>query len=278
MKKLLADPMLRYLAVGVGLFLVFGDLVDDGRAPIEVSAGYVDGLAMLESERLGRAPTEAERQQLVDRHVEEEALYREAIAMGLDEGDVIVRRRLIQKMRFLLDDAIVTEPPSQAELTEHLAANVERFARPARLGFEHRFFVPDRPDAFVADAKAKLVAQQKIVSDPFLLTGLTLRDVSTTEITRTFGRAMVEGLADAPLDVWWGPVRSRYGRHLIRVTSRTEPGAPSLEDPAVRAQVLRSLTEQRHAADVRAAVGAIVSSYPTSRPEVPPTTVAQVQR
>ncbi len=277
MKKLLADPMLRYLVVGGLMFLAFGDVLDDDRAPIEVSESYAEGLAAIESERTGRTPTDAERARLVERHIEDEALYREALAMGLDEGDVIIRRRLVQKMRFLLDDALVTEPPTEAELAAHLAAQPEAFADAMSFDFEHRFFAAERDAAQIEAARARIEAGNDADSDPFLLAGHALRDRTADDVRRTFGDATVDALASAPIGAWVGPVRSRYGHHLVRVAKRSDHDAPSLDDPKVRRRVHDDLMKVWHAADVRGAVRAIVASYPTKRPEPRAETIAQVQ-
>src|SRR4051812_42950996 len=111
-RRLLAEPMLHFLAIGALLFMLHARLHPPGGERIVVSSAFLDALRQDHARRTGHPPTADEERGLVERHVDEEVLYREALALGLDRGDVIVRRRLIQKMEFVIRDAAPAAEPS----------------------------------------------------------------------------------------------------------------------------------------------------------------------
>ena len=173
---------------------------------IVVTGAVRDGLRADWRRRTGSLPSADEERGLVRRWVDNEVLYREALAEGLDRGDVIIRRRLEQKMEFLLDAAADAREPSDAELQALLAAEAARFARPARLGLEHVFIARDRH----ADAPAEAArlgrlldggAAPQTLGDPFVR-GRSFASVRPSELAAIFGpafaRAVTELAPDAP--------------------------------------------------------------------------------
>jgi len=188
----------------------------------------------------GALPSAEQEAALFREWTEDEILYRRAIELGLDQNDTIVRRRLIQRMRFLLEDTVRIEPPTDAELRGWLAAHPDRFALPAKISFSQRFFSRGkRGAALSSDAQAALGI---LLEDPDAVTdddpffrGSRFDQATPSEIKRAFGEKFADAMADLPLGQWQGPLESSYGLHLVRITERTAASTPALE--TVRDQV-----------------------------------------
>ncbi len=192
-----------------------------------------------------RPPTPQELRGLVDDYVKEEVFYREAIAMGLDRDDTVIRRRLRQKMEFVSEDAAATAEPTEAQLQQFLAAHPEKFVEPARVTFQQVFVNAEkRGDAARRDAERILAelqagrgpANPSEAGDPTLLPA-GLEDASPQEISASFGDEFGKRLEDAPVNQWAGPISSSFGLHLVRVSARSASVLPQLAD--IRPVVLR---------------------------------------
>src|SRR5262249_43151012 len=150
-RRFLAEPMLHFLGLGVVLFALHARLQPRDR--IVISSAFVEALRQDHARRTGKPPTPEEERGLVERYVDEEVLDREALALGLDRGDVIVRRRLVQKMEFVTRDAAPAGEPTDADLQRLLDAHPERYGGPGVMSFRHVFLARDRRgDALGADA------------------------------------------------------------------------------------------------------------------------------
>jgi PPIC-type PPIASE domain len=236
LRTMLREPLLHFLVLGAGLFGLFG-LVGGpaGERPdrIVISAAKGENLAELFARTWRRPPTQAEIEGLIADHIKEEILYREALALGLETDDIVIRRRLRQKMEFISEDTQPVEP-TEAELQAFLDAHADRFRKPARLSFAQVYLSPDRrgEDAW-GDAERLLVALDAGKSDPaasgdpFLLEQ-DYRDLATHEVERLFGGAFAGRIAELPVGRWSGPVQSGYGLHLVLVRARTPAAQPGL--------------------------------------------------
>ena len=268
----LRDPLVVFVLLGVGVFALDGWLAggESARPVIEITPDEVDGLRARWIAQWGRAPTEAELQTLVDQAVDEEILYREAQRLGLDRDDAIVRRRLAQKLTFILEDAGETGPPSQAEVEEYYAGHAERYRRPGRTTFDHVFLSGDSRTDPAGDAAALLDRVRagdddgwQRLGDPFML-ARTYVDRSDQEIAGLFGRVFADAVAGLPVGGWNGPVDSTYGVHLVRVKGRTPSRAPALAE--VRDRVTADLHEDRRRERSRAAYQELRDAYEVRLP------------
>lgn len=247
--KLLRDPLVHFLAGGALLFALYarvnGGEPDEGR--IVVSEARVASLASGFERTWMRPPSPDELRALVDDYVREEILYREALALGLDRDDLVVRRRMRQKMEFLNAEIADLAEPTREELESYLEAHPERFREPERWSFQQVFVSPDRSGDVEERARALLARLRAapdagVDGDPTLLPP-GLEGASAEEIARTFGTGFAAELARAPEGRWGPPIASAYGLHLVRVTGR-EPGRlPDLDE--VRSTVEREWTAER---------------------------------
>jgi len=244
LRALLREPLLHFLLLGGALFALY-QFVSGGQGPdqpdIVVSTARVNALAANFSRTWVRPPTAEELRGLIDDYIADEVYYREALALGIDRDDIVIRRRLRQKMEFISDGAGEVEPTDQ-QLQAFLEEYAQSFAEPARLRLQQVFVSAARGEGAGAEAQrllALLNAPDSRVDpgelgDPTLLPA-RLTDVSAREVARTFGEAFVAPLEEAPVGTWVGPIRSGYGLHLVRIEGR-EPGRlPALAEirPAV---------------------------------------------
>ncbi|MEQ8860004.1 MAG: peptidylprolyl isomerase [Pseudomonadales bacterium] len=222
MTKLLREPLLYFLLAGAALFLVADVLGGDDSQRIVVTDAERARLSAQWQSQMGRPPTDSELEALVEQWIREEIYYREAVAMGLEEDDVIIRRRLAQKLTFLTEDLATGRSPSEAELRSYYADNAERYSEPERFSFGHRYFSSERREQAQADAQAALAtadSEGAVQGDPFMLQRSYV-ERSQREIGELFGREFAAALSELPPGSWQGPVRSAYGWHLVRVEQR----------------------------------------------------------
>ncbi len=245
-RPLWREPLLHFLVIGAALYAL-----DVARQP--AAADDVAPIVVLPS-----MPSEAARQ-----FVEEEALFREARRLGLDQGDLVVRRRLVQKMELLLEDLAAPSPPTDAELQAWLAAHPEKYRAPARVTIEHVYFSRDRrKDAAEADARAALADPAAAAGDPFL-SGRRLEHRTEQDLARTFGADFAAAVVKLAPGAWAGPIASAYGRHLVRVEAVAPAATARLED--VRPRVLADVVEARRREAAAKARAEIVGRYPVER-------------
>lgn len=237
MSRWLREPLLQFLILG-GLLSLVSRLVahDEARTRIVVDAPRVERLAQLYALQTGGAPTPAQREQLVQGFVRDEMLVREARRLQLDDGDELVRRRLVQKMEFLLASSAEVAPPGEGALRRFHRDHAARFASPARVSFVHVFFSPDGRGAEGARAAASAALARHGASDPEPPVGdrapLPTRFERATpeELQLAFGqRPILPALLQAPPGRWVGPLESGLGWHLVRVTERQPAASPAYE-------------------------------------------------
>jgi hypothetical protein len=260
LRRLLREPLIHFLLIGALLFVVFSlrqNPVAESPNRIVVDAGQVEQLMAQFRRTWMRPPTPQEVDGLVEGLIRDEVYYREALALGLDKDDPVMRRRLRQKLEFIFED-LTAETPTAEQLEAYLAENADYFRIEPRVSFQQLYINPDqRPDP-IADARELLLgleagADPAESGDPSLLPpGMNL--ASTTEIARTFGREFADELSRMPPGGWAGPVYSGLGVHLVRVTDREEGRLPELAEVrpiverewlAKRRQELKDLSYER---------------------------------
>jgi PPIC-type PPIASE domain len=289
LRKILREPLLHFLVLGAGLFGLFGLVggpAEQRPDRIVISAAKVENLAELFARTWRRPPTQAEIDGLIADHVKEEILYREALALGLETDDIVIRRRLRQKMEFISEDIAQQAEPTEAELQAFLAEHADRFRKPARASFTQVYLSPDRrgEDAW-GDAERMLIAldagrsDPAALGDPFLLEQ-DYRDLATYEVERLFGGAFAAQVAELPVGRWSGPVESGYGLHLVLVHERTPAELPGLAE--VREEVANEWRAVRREEANRAFYDGLRANYEVTveRPPGPgerPSAVAERQ-
>jgi peptidyl-prolyl cis-trans isomerase C len=233
LRRWLREPLGRFLVLGAALLAVDHAVGRESFGPEEealqivVSASREARLVEAFRAEHGRAPSSEETRALLDRWIEEEVLYREALALGLDRSDTVVRRQLTQKMRFLIEDATLLPEPSQADLQAWLDQHAERYGRGPSVDFEHVFSSRGRHgERLEAEAERLAHELQRApgsfagLGDPFPV-GQVVKGADRARLRRDFGPEFAEALAGQSEGVWSGPVASAFGLHLVRVTARS---------------------------------------------------------
>ena len=236
--KLLRQPLFHFVALGVVLFLVYTFAIDhystDESRCIRITESDVELLSATFARQWQRPPTEGELRNLIDSRVREEVLYREALAAGLDNNDVVVRRRMVQKMDFLSQDLALLTDPTNQELQTFFQEHKQEYRIPPRLSFSHVYFNSDRRGPAVEDDARRVLAEittrtpspQRAPErgDRFML-GHEFINRSTAEIEREFGSRFAEALSEMEPG-WHGPIASGYGLHLVYVGERVDGRIP----------------------------------------------------
>lgn len=217
------EPLVHFVLLGVVLYVALtwgGTPPDPASRVISVGTAQKEKIAESWSLTMGRSPTDAELDQAIDAFVREEVLYREALRLGLDEGDAIVRRRLVSKMDLSASLAAETAEPSEETLRAFFEANQELYqdetSANSQVSFEQALY--SNKNNALTDIQANSV-QTEPTSLPVSVSSTNLRDVEAQ-----FGGDFVRGLSELELgDTWQGPVRSGFGWHAVRLTAREVP-------------------------------------------------------
>ena len=249
----LREPLVHFLAIGALLFLVFSWRGGGGPSSnrIVITPGQIDSMVAGFTRTWQRPPTDQELKGLLDDYVREEMATREAMALGLDRDDTVIRRRLRQKLEFVAEDTFDAAPATEAELQAWLDAHPDAFKTDAQVAFRQVYLSPDRRGAAVdADARALLArlsaagpsAATDHVGDALMLPGDVSRS-SRTDVARQFGDDFADAILKVEPGRWTGPIRSGYGLHLVFVRERRDERLPPLAE--VRQVVEREFLSDR---------------------------------
>lgn len=242
-KRLLREPLVHFLAIGGLIFAVFAAISDPGPMPpdkIVVAPARIAQLAKGFQAVWRRRPNDAELDAMIDEFVREEIYYREALALGLDRNDTIVRRRLKQKMEFLSNSGAEILKPVSGELEIFFRANEKSFRQEMRVAFEQIFLgrnpSPQRIKRILAALERGSVLEiSKLGESTFLPAKLRLSP--SEAVDGVFGKGFFKRLVSFSPGEWAGPIASAYGIHLVRInitlTARTPPLA-EVRDAVIR--------------------------------------------
>src|SRR5215510_2400850 len=250
LRRWLREPLLHFLAVGLVLFVV-GHLLNSDRSAsdqlsrIELTEDDLRRLDVVWAAQWGRPPTPDERRNLVEDRIREEVLYRETLALGLDRGETIVKRRLAQKIQFLAEDVSRLPDPSDAELRAWFARNSAPFALPGLVSFRQLYFSFDKRGERAREAARRALeklgdkrgdaAGVASLGDPVMFQDF-YGDRTADDVARVFGTAFAEALFTLTPGAWRGPIESGFGWHLVWVESVAGGRVPAYEEvePAVK--------------------------------------------
>jgi hypothetical protein len=254
--KLLREPLVHFMFIGAVIYLLYGMFAEpvpeaDDKT-IVVTAGEIEWMQTAWQKRWSRPPTDKELDGLIQQYIRETVLYREALTMGLNQHDQVIRRRLAQKLEFLARDLVALTPPTEEELQAYFDEHRKRYQEPTRYTFTQVFIDPDkRGDATLDDAeaiKATLMAAGDAIENAAVLgDDLMLQDYypekDQAEIQKFFGSRFAEALIALSPGQWHGPVLSGYGVHLVYISNITEPPAPVFAE--MRERVVQDWTTVR---------------------------------
>jgi peptidyl-prolyl cis-trans isomerase C len=243
-KRWLHEPLVHFLVIGILLFVGYSFVSSRSVKPqnpnrIELTEADLSQLDAAFTAQWLRHPTAQEMGHLIDERIREEVLYREALALGLDKDDTIVKRRLAQKMEFLAEDVSTLREPKVNELRDWFAKNSQRFALASRIWFHHVYFSFDRKGEKASEAASR--AYQQLtgepvdspvagrVADPFMFQDY-YADCTEDQVAKTFGSKFAKAVFQLPSGSWQGPIESGLGWHLVWVDSMTPVRVPAFEE------------------------------------------------
>ncbi|MCB0219788.1 MAG: peptidyl-prolyl cis-trans isomerase [Chrysiogenetes bacterium] len=267
-KRIVREPLFQFLLVGALLFGAHGAFGGEsaGRDSrvIEVPPEMIKGLRDEFLLRTGQPAAHSDLEGAVRSYVENEVLYREALRWGLDRDDPIVRRRLVQKMRFVVEDGALAQAPTREKLLAFFESDPERFERPATSSFDHVFLASDRHENLSDDAARVLAALQKndgdwrARSDGFLW-GASFEKVADGRLSEMMGEDAAALIGDLEVGAWQGPVPSPFGLHLVRVRERNAARVPEFEE--ARTEIYQAFLEDERESARRTAVDELIAGY-----------------
>jgi len=243
LRKFAGEPLVHFFIIGALIYAAYAftgerNLEDDAKK-ITITAGEITALEGVWKKRWNRAPTPQELQGIVRQLLRERVLSSEAVAMGLDKDDIVIRRRLSQKLEYLSQDLQGAGTPSDEELAAFFAKNARAYEIPALVTLTHVFFDPDkRGEQALEEAKTQkvILANLKVTptdarsyGDQFLLQSY-YPERTYAELSKLFGSGFVETLVKLSPEEWHGPVLSGYGVHLVYIHHREEARPAKLED------------------------------------------------
>ena len=252
--KLFREPLFHFLLLGAAIFAAFSLRArhrTDKPGEILVTQGTAENIVIGFTRTWQRPPTKEELQGLIRDYIREEAAYREALAMGLDRDDTIVRRRLRQKLEFLPENLAAQTEPSDADLERFLQSHLEIYKTEPTFSFRQVYLNPQLHGANLQLDEIRLLAklrqsrpesESSSLGDPFLLES-KFTNISLTEVKKAFGDQFASGLIRLQPGQWQGPVQSGYGAHLVFVNERVDAHLPVLTE--VHDQVRREWLNAR---------------------------------
>jgi hypothetical protein len=254
MHRILKDPLLHFLLIGAALFLLFG--LFKGRAGNEenkiiITFGDIEALQASFSRTWQRPPTDDELSGLIEDKVRDEIAYREAVAMGLDQDDAVIRRRLRMKMELLVEDIAGLSSPTDEELAAFLQKNRDSFRQEPQVSFKQVYLNSEKRGVNVMEEAQKMLADlaaagpgadPESFSDPNMLPK-EFPLYYASDIEKLFGGSFANDLLQVEPGEWTGPVISSYGLHLVFVRESIPGRDPELSE--VREEVEREWTAKR---------------------------------
>lgn len=269
MSRWLREPLLHFVLLGALIFGAYALVTrDDGNRPDEIVVTQAQ-LAMLATTFAGtwqRPPTADEMDGLIRDYVREEVAAREAVALGLDRDDTVIRRRLRQKLEFISEDMTSRAEPTERELQDYLAAHESMFRTERRFTFTQVYLDRERrgdrlqsdTDALLARLRADLDLDALTLGDSLLL-GSHFDALPASEVAREFGEDFAKTLATLAVGSWEGPIASGYGVHLVRISRRDDGDVPSLAQS--REAVEREWSNAQRAAASEAFYRGLLTHY-----------------
>lgn len=248
MKRLLREPLAHFLLLGAGLFWLYlfvNETSVENADTIRITQGEISNLSSLFEKQWNRKPTEEEVDNLIQGHIREKVLYQEALNIGLEKNDTIIRRRLVQKMEFIFGDLGTLVAPDEQTLTDFHKENADKYQSQPRMTFNQIYINTGQR---AADMLARLASLQP--GDPELnamgdriMLPLRLQDATWKDVANQFGASFPQQLTEITPGQWSGPIKSGFGWHIVYVESLTPSRLVPLEQ--IRNTVLNDYQYQQ---------------------------------
>ncbi|WP_298534882.1 peptidylprolyl isomerase [uncultured Algibacter sp.] len=245
MNKIIKDPLVHFLLLGLVLFLIYNKVNDQNfeQDKIIIDSNEVKQLVAKWDMQWKRPPTEEELTNIIIQDLRQEVFYKEALKMNLDHNDEIIKRRLSQKMQFLSNDLATLSQPSEEDLDKYYKEHSPKYRSPYIYTLYQIVFTNDNHKNPVEKANTIFKNERNLSFEQMRSKGDNLpipyyfENVTSHELAGQIGVKFSENLTTVKENSWYGPVNSGFGEHLVYVIERKEPTLPRLQD--VKSEVLR---------------------------------------
>lgn len=265
MLSIFRAPLFWFLFMGAGLFVIDAYLSSESKNTIVITRGDVNKITDQWRAQSGKEITPAMLAALIQEQVQERRLYREALALNLDKDDVIIQRRLAQKLRFLNEDIVDEREISEENLVRYYRDHATRYVTSSTYTFQHIYFSAEDPKA-KEKAAVTLVSLSEVnhepwesLGSPFIL-GRYFKNQTSTTLKHQFGQEFMSALGVLELKKWIGPVESGYGLHLIYLEGFVPGHLPSYE--TLETQLLEDYRAANRKQSFEAFLDRLVEKYP----------------
>lgn len=271
-KKILKSPLVYFFVIG---FVIFGlhsflnrEKQDDTDPfTVDVTSADIEWIRSSWEARMKRQPMQHELQGLIDRFIRDEILFREAMAMDLDDRDLVIQRRLVQKLTFVFEDLAETIEPTDDELKKYMLENQEKYRIPEMITFTHIYFNPDKRKAVLKEAKtvldrlksAEIPLEDAVSLGDMIMIDSSFRKRSPDEVARMLGREFADKLFSIDEKGWQGPIGSTFGLHLVYISDHIASKMPEFEN--IRKNVQYDFMYDRKKEVIDKAYSAVKSRY-----------------
>jgi hypothetical protein len=231
MKKILKEPLLHFLLIGALLFLIYGMVnTEKNESEISIDDNLVNELVAKWELKRNRQPTLEEMEGLINQYIQQEVLYREALAMNLDHNDEIVKRRLAQKMEFISDGLAESLQPTKEILVGYYEENKSNYKKDPFYTLKQVYFSEDKRNNAHADASKALLSKSPETLGDQLSLPKEYTDASSYQIARDYGSVFAKSLDSLETGKWSGPIYSGFGVHLVLIEEKKEAGFYNFEE------------------------------------------------
>lgn len=270
LRKIVQDPLSHFLIIGLVLYgTTQTESVPLDNQQITVTDAYLEQMKENFQHTYLRPPSPTEQRELVDNAVMDIALYQEGLRHNLDEADTVVKRRIIQKMNFIIQGMAEPGQPTLPELMHFMEENRQQFTAPPRYSFEHHFIDIKQPQAkqrahrILNQLDADATITPKLQPDPFIR-GNQFHALHLKKIEQLFGRQFAKHFENQKVQQWFGPVPSQYGYHLVRIQQRQAAKVP--EFALIRDQVYAAWKKAKTAENIAGIKRSILDQYQITLP------------
>ena len=250
LKKIITEPLVHFLVIALLFFVIYDTLnpqIFDESKIINVSSNRIDQLQKGFKKTWSRAPNEKELKKMISNYAFDEIYAREAKALGLSENDEVIRRRLRQKMEFILQDMSILHTPTEQELNDFYQQNIDKYRQDDQYTFEQVYIMTNRSETEIeqkiTEQMQRIEQGEKPQGDTSMLPS-KITNILAHQANRQFGVGFSYALNDAPINQWVGPVKSGLGLHFIKVTQHFQGNAPVLSD--IKSVVLKDWRYQQN--------------------------------
>jgi len=233
LKRILQEPLLHFVVVGFLLFIILSANDVTTKPQVIISEGKIKQLTAQFSKTRQRSPSTEELKALVDNQIREDLAYKHGFQMGLVENDTIIKRRVQQKLEFMLNDSIASLEPNREELQDYLETHSKKFTIAPVYSFKQIYINPEKHEdvnTYIAELQTLALNDIYQNSGDSLMLESEYIDLSSSEIARLFGRKFTKNLDTVTLNKWQGPIKSGYGLHLVYIDNKTPEHIATLDE------------------------------------------------